>query len=76
MQSDKVRLIADSMNKIDLKTPITVKKCKTGVRLVAGLHRLEAAKLLGWKKIKTVQMSGGKTNARIWEDCRICTVRN
>ena len=68
VQSDKVRLIANSMNKIDLKTPITVKKCKTGVRLVAGLHRLEAAKLLGWKKIKTVQMSGGKTNARIWED--------
>ena len=48
--------------------PITVRKGKTGLILVAGLHRLEAAKLLGWKKIKTVQMSGGKTNARIWED--------
>jgi ParB family chromosome partitioning protein len=68
VQSDKVRLIADSMNKIGLKTPITVKKCKTGVRLVAGLHRLEAAKLLGWKEIDAVQMSGSKTDAGLWED--------
>ena len=63
-----VRVLADSMSKIGLNTPITVRKGKTGLILVAGLHRLEAAKLLGWKKIKTVQMSGGKTNARIWED--------
>jgi ParB family transcriptional regulator, chromosome partitioning protein len=68
VQSDKVRLIADSMNKIGLKTPITVKKCKTGVRLVAGLHRLKAAKLLGWKKIDAIQMSGSKTDAGLWED--------
>ena len=68
VQSDKVRLIANSMSKIGLKTPITVKKCKTGVRLVTGLHRLEAAKLLGWKKIDAVQMSGSKTDAGLWED--------
>ena len=68
VQSDKVRLIADSMSKIGLKTPITVKKCKTGVRLVTGLHRLEAAKMLGWKKIDAVQMSGSKTDAGLWED--------
>lgn len=68
VQSDKVRLIADSMNKIGLKTPITVKKCKIGVRLVAGLHRLKAAELLGWKKIDAVQMSGSKTDAGLWED--------
>ena len=68
VQSDKVRLIADSMNKIGLKTPITVKKCKTGVRLVAGLHRLKAAELLGWKKIDAIQLSGGKKDARLWED--------
>ena len=63
-----VRVIADLMSKIGLNTPITVRKCKTGVRLVAGLHRLKAAKLLGWKKIKAVQMSGNKTQAGLWED--------
>jgi len=68
VQSNKVRLTADSMSKIGLKTPITVKKCKTGVRLVAGLHRLKSPKLLGWKKIDAVQMSGSKADARLWED--------
>ena len=68
VDDENVRVIADSMNKIGLKTPITVKKCKTGVRLVAGLHRLKAAELLGWKKIDAVQMSGSKTDAGLWED--------
>jgi len=57
LQDDKVRIIADSMSKIGLKTPITVRQCKAGKVLVAGLHRLEAAKLLGWKKIAAVQQS-------------------
>jgi ParB-like chromosome segregation protein Spo0J len=46
VDDENVRVIADSMSKIGLKTPITVKKCKTGIRLVTGLHRLEAAKLI------------------------------
>jgi ParB/RepB/Spo0J family partition protein len=68
LQNDKVRIIADSMNKIGLKTPITVRKCRTGIRLVAGLHRLEAAKLLGLKKIDAFQQPGSKNDASLWED--------
>jgi ParB/RepB/Spo0J family partition protein len=68
LQSDKVRIIADSMSKISLKTPITVRKCKTGFRLVTGLHRFEAAKLLGWKKIDAFLLCGSKSDANLWED--------
>ncbi len=68
LQNDKVRIIADSMNKIGLKTPITVRKCRTGIRLVAGLHRLEAAKLLGLKKIDAFQQPDSKNDASLWED--------
>jgi ParB family chromosome partitioning protein len=55
------------MFKIGLNTPITVRKGKTGPILVAGLHRLEAAKLLGWKKIAAVQLPGSKSDARLWK---------
>lgn len=68
LQDDKVRIIADSMSKIGLKTPITVRKCKTGFRLVTGLHRLEAAKLLGWEKIDAIRLGGSKRDADLWED--------
>lgn len=68
LQDDKMRIIADSMSKIGLKTPITVKKCRTGIRLVTGLHRLEAAKLLGWKNITAFLQTANKREARLWED--------
>ena len=63
-----VRIIADSINKIGLKTPITVREVDGALVLVAGLHRLEAAKALGLKKIPAVQLSGTKRDARLWED--------
>src|SRR5437879_8072351 len=64
---EKVREIADSMATIGLRHPITVRYSKTkGWVLVTGLHRLEAAKSLGWKKIDCIRIRGGKTDRRLW----------
>lgn len=41
--------LADSISRVGLINPITVDQEYT---LIAGLHRLEAAKLLGWAEIK------------------------
>lgn len=46
---DHVKKMADSMAEVGLLSPITVDKRHT---LIAGLHRLEAAKLLGWTEIE------------------------
>ncbi len=48
---DSVRELADSIAEIGLLNPITVDR---GHTLIAGLHRLEAAKLLGWTEIECV----------------------
>lgn len=46
-----VRELADSISEIGLLNPVTVSQSRT---LIAGLHRLEAAKLLGWTEIECV----------------------
>lgn len=49
-----VRELADSIAEIGLLNPVTVSQSRT---LIAGLHRLEAAKLLGWTEIECVVSS-------------------
>ena len=46
---EAVQKLADSISKVGLLNPITVDQEYT---LIAGLHRLEAAKFLGWTEIK------------------------
>lgn len=46
---EAVQGLADSISKVGLLNPITVDQDYT---LIAGLHRLEAAKLLGWSEIE------------------------
>ena len=46
---EAVHELADSISKVGLLNPITVDQQYT---LIAGLHRLEAAKLLGWPEIE------------------------
>ncbi len=48
-RTEAVRELADSISEIGLLNPITV-DCERV--LIAGLHRLEAAKLLGWTEIE------------------------
>src|SRR5215470_8563601 len=59
--------VAESMAEIGLRTPISVRMRKNGeIELVAGLHRLEAAKSLGWKEIECIVMKGGKIQRQLW----------
>jgi ParB-like chromosome segregation protein Spo0J len=50
-----------------MKTPITVRQVDDGIHLVAGLHRLEAAKALGWEWIDAAFFEGDVTDAAIWQ---------
>jgi ParB-like chromosome segregation protein Spo0J len=62
----KLRVITDSIAKIGLKTPITVRASKKGFVLIAGRHRLEAAKSLGWREINCFVMVGDKIERKLW----------
>ena len=50
----KVKELADSITEIGLLNPITVMAAGSEYTLVAGRHRLEAARLLGWQTIPAV----------------------
>lgn len=66
-----------SMAEIGLKTPITIMITKRGIepdgpfvtdhRLIAGRHRLEAAKQLGWTEIDAFVLEGDQIDAELWE---------
>jgi len=63
INEDRVRMIAASMSEIGLRYPITV--TEKGI-LVAGNHRLAAARLLGWEKIKAEIVSDDALDNRLW----------
>ena len=48
-RTEDIRELADSISELGLLNPITL---DCGHILIAGLHRLEAAKLLGWPEIE------------------------
>jgi ParB-like chromosome segregation protein Spo0J len=56
------------MNQIGLRTPISVRVITEGFRLVAGRHRLEAARKLGWKRIDAIVMRDDKLDRQIWHN--------
>lgn len=53
---ETVAALAESMDRIGLLNPITVRPVFHVPRLVAGRHRLEAAKRLGWTEIDCVEL--------------------
>jgi ParB/RepB/Spo0J family partition protein len=63
-----VEELARSMEIMGLRTPITIRIQKRTKRpiLVAGLHRLEAARLLGWQEIDAIIMRS-RRRAKLWE---------
>jgi ParB-like chromosome segregation protein Spo0J len=69
MKSNEVADISQSMRKLGLQSPITVRKMSDGEghRLIAGHHRLEAAKQLGWGEIDCTVVDWDERQARLWE---------
>src|ERR1700730_1516200 len=71
VDASKVASLAASMDKIGLRTPITVRRIEkdldTKIFLGAGLYRLEAVKKLGWEYIDAFVMEGTKADARTWQ---------
>lgn len=69
VSDDAVAVLAESMAKIGLQSPISVRPdYHTGeIHLVAGAHRLAAAKKLGWKQINCIEFNGDEIDAELWE---------
>ena len=77
LSSDAVARLAGSLKEIGLQQPITVRvveemvldgQLTAGVPfLVAGRHRLEAAKSLGWTHIDCIEMDDDALKAELWE---------
>lgn len=65
---DWVAFMASELAKNGLGTPIWVRWLPgRGPRLVAGAHRLAAARLLGWETIQAQMFRGDADQARMWE---------
>jgi ParB family chromosome partitioning protein len=64
---DRVGALAASMREIGLQQPIIVRPGRGGFVLVAGGHRLEAARLLGWEFIPAILADVGEAQAAIIE---------
>lgn len=65
---DVLNVIVRSFAENGQKNAIQVKRKPDGrFRLVAGLHRLEAAKALKWPSIIAVEFEGDESQARLWE---------
>lgn len=65
---DKVAELAESMAKVGLLQPITVNSPDTEtINLVAGRHRLEAARKLGWEDIDAIFLEGDEVDCEMAE---------
>ena len=59
--------VSNSISRIGLRTPISVRTGEQGWTLVAGRHRLEACIELGMDEIPVVAETGSEFEARLWE---------
>ena len=60
--------LATSMQQIGLQHPISIFRDENGnVHLITGLHRLEAAKKLGWDKIACNLIHLSELERELWE---------
>ena len=75
VDQNKVKQLAESIKAIGLLNPIHVAYSDDAstCTLVAGAHRLAAAKLLGWESIDTVEIAGGDLQQQLAEiDENLC----
>lgn len=72
--ADVVESLAKSMGRLGLKVPVTVRSAQRTREgqlsdvweIVAGCHRVAAAKKLGWTEIDATIFEGDETDARLW----------
>lgn len=62
-----VKRLAESIEQVGLRHPITVRKKGEGYQLIAGLHRIEAHKKLDREHIMACIVSMTNAEARMWE---------
>jgi ParB family chromosome partitioning protein len=62
-----VKKLAQSIEQVGLRHPITVRRKGDGYSLIAGRHRLEACKKLGREHIPASIVSMTNDEARLWE---------
>lgn len=67
LDPDWVKGLAVSMAQIGLRQPILVGRSGGKHPLIAGLHRLEAAKLLGWTEIEGIVCDDNEQRRRVVE---------
>ena len=64
----RVAELAGSIKELGLRQPITIQARDDGtLDLVAGAHRLAAAKKLGWREIECIRVTLGELNRELWE---------
>jgi ParB/RepB/Spo0J family partition protein len=62
-----VKRLADSIDNVGLRHPITVRRKGEGYVLVAGRHRMEACRKLGRDHVQATIVSMTNAEARMWE---------
>lgn len=66
INNEKLKGLIDSIGMSGIRNPIEVWIHDGVIELVAGRHRLEAAKKLGWKRIDAIPMRDGKLDRQLW----------
>lgn len=66
--ADRIEALAESINELGLQQPISVyMDAEDSAHLIAGLHRLEAARKLGWEQIDASFVKLTPIKREMWE---------
>ena len=67
LNESKIQSLAESFSSIGQLQPITVVRKNGSYKLIAGLHRLEAAKSIGWQSIQATEFEGDEVAVELAE---------
>jgi ParB-like chromosome segregation protein Spo0J len=67
VRPEKIEAIAQSMRQIGLRNPIQIVRRNGVAFLVAGAHRLAAARQLGWSQIQAIELKETDPHVEVWE---------